>query len=47
MLTIEGTDSANQHIHTDRDTIDHVDRELATDIVRMNVAATATALRAG
>lgn len=46
VLTIEGTDSANQHIHTDRDTIDHVDRELATDIVRMNVAATATALGA-
>ncbi|MDP9135183.1 MAG: M28 family metallopeptidase [Actinomycetota bacterium] len=44
VLTIEGTDSANQHIHSDRDTIDHVDSELATEIVRMNVAATAAAL---
>ena len=44
VLTIEGTDSANEHVHTDRDTLDHVDRELATEIVRMNVAATATAL---
>ena len=46
VLTIEGTDSANQHIHTARDTIEHVDLELATEIVRMNVAATATALAA-
>ena len=44
VLTIEGTDSANEHVHTDRDTLEHVDRELATEIVRMNVAATATAL---
>jgi peptidase M28-like protein len=44
VLTIEGTDSANQHIHSERDTLDHVDRELATEIVRMNVAATAKAL---
>jgi Zn-dependent M28 family amino/carboxypeptidase len=47
VLTIEGTDSANQHIHSDRDTLDHVDRELATEIVRMNVAATAAALDGG
>jgi Zn-dependent M28 family amino/carboxypeptidase len=47
VLTIEGTDSANQHIHSDCDTLDHVDRELATEIVRMNVAATAAALDGG
>ena len=44
VLTIEGTDSANEHIHSDRDTLDHVDRVLAAEIVRMNVAAAATAL---
>ena len=44
VLTIEGTDSANEHVHTDRDTLDYLDRELATEIVRMNVAAIATAL---
>lgn len=36
VLTIEGTDSANERIHTERDTIDHVDPEFAMDIIRMN-----------
>jgi hypothetical protein len=44
VLTIEGADSANMAIHTANDTIDRLDLNLATDIVRMNVAATAVLL---
>jgi Zn-dependent M28 family amino/carboxypeptidase len=44
VLTIEGTDGANEHVHTAGDTLEHVDRELAAEIVRMNVAAAAAAL---
>ena len=45
VLTIEGVDSANTRVHTADDTLEHVDHELAREIVRMNVAATATALQ--
>ncbi len=44
VLTIEGADSANQRVHTADDDLDHVDFELAAEIVRMNVATAATAL---
>lgn len=44
VLTIEGTDDANHNIHTAGDTLDHIDYELALQIVRMNVATTASAL---
>ena len=41
VLTIEGNDSANGHIHTADDLLVHVDYELALEILRMNVAALA------
>jgi Peptidase family M28 len=44
VLTIEGADSANTAIHTANDTSDRLDLDLATEIVRMNVAATAALL---
>jgi Zn-dependent M28 family amino/carboxypeptidase len=44
VLTIEGADGANEHIHTDGDTLAHIDYDLAMQILRMNVAATASAL---
>jgi Zn-dependent M28 family amino/carboxypeptidase len=44
VLTIEGTDGANHNIHTAGDTLDHIDYDLALQVVRMNVATTASAL---
>ena len=44
MLTIEGTDSANDNVHTANDTLDNIDYDLALEILRMNVATTAKAL---
>jgi hypothetical protein len=44
VLTIEGADSANGNIHTADDTLDHIDYPLALEILRMNLAATATLL---
>jgi Zn-dependent M28 family amino/carboxypeptidase len=38
VLTIEGADNANHRIHSSRDTLDHIDYDLALDILRMNVA---------
>jgi len=38
VLTIEGTDSSNNNIHTANDTLDHINCGLALDIVRMNLA---------
>jgi Zn-dependent M28 family amino/carboxypeptidase len=38
VLTIEGTDSANDAVHSERDTIDRVDAGLALQILRMNLA---------
>jgi len=43
VLTIEGTDSANHHVHTTNDTLVFIDSGLAAEILRMNVAAVATA----
>jgi Zn-dependent M28 family amino/carboxypeptidase len=39
VLLIEGNDSANDVVHTSRDTLDRVDDALMTDIVRMGMAA--------
>ena len=38
VLTIEGADNTNSNIHSSRDTIDHINYDLALDILRMNVA---------
>ena len=43
VLTIEGADSANEAIHTARDTLDHIDFGLALEILRMNTAFVARA----
>ncbi|MDF5756947.1 M28 family metallopeptidase [Spongiactinospora sp. TRM90649] len=43
VLTIEGADSANEHVHTEGDTLDHIDHALALGILRMNVATLAAA----
>jgi hypothetical protein len=39
VLTIEGADSANGNIHSDRDVLETVDPALAMEILRMDVAA--------
>jgi hypothetical protein len=44
VLTIEGTDSANDEIHTARDTLDHINFDLALEILRMNTAFIAESL---
>jgi hypothetical protein len=41
VLTIEGADSANGHIHTATDTLNFLDWDFAAEILRMNVAALA------
>ncbi|UOY01414.1 M28 family metallopeptidase [Blastococcus sp. PRF04-17] len=41
VLTIEGADSANGNIHSDRDVLATVTTELAVEILRMNTAALA------
>jgi Zn-dependent M28 family amino/carboxypeptidase len=38
VLTIEGADGANDEIHTARDTLEHVNFDLALEILRMNTA---------
>ena len=42
VLTIEGADNANSRIHSANDTIDHVESDLALEILRMNVAFVAS-----
>ncbi len=44
VLTIEGADGTNARIHTEQDTLVTVDRELAMEILRMNVAFVAETL---
>jgi FMN phosphatase YigB (HAD superfamily) len=44
VLTIEGTDSANDRAHTERDTLETLDLDLALEILRMNVMFVAQAL---
>ncbi|WP_287291232.1 M20/M25/M40 family metallo-hydrolase [Mesorhizobium sp.] len=46
VLTIEGADSANDEIHTSRDTLDRINFDLALEILRMNTAFVAGALTA-
>lgn len=41
VLTIEGADGANGHIHTDQDVMAHVDLALMRGILRLNLAALA------
>ena len=41
VLTIEGGDSANGHIHSANDTLNFIDWSLAAEILRMNIAALA------
>jgi hypothetical protein len=41
VLTIEGTDSSNTNIHTRNDTLNHINYDLALEIVRMNLATAA------
>jgi Peptidase family M28 len=38
VLTIEGADGANDKIHSSNDTIDHINYDLALEILRMNIA---------
>lgn len=47
VLTIEGADGANSFIHTAGDTLDHLNLDLALEILRMNVATVATRLGRG
>ena len=44
VLTIEGADGANDRIHTAGDTLEHLDHDLALEILRMNVAYLVQAL---
>lgn len=44
VLTIEGTDSANERVHTERDTFETLNISLALEILRMNVLFVAQAL---
>jgi len=44
VLTIEGTDGANQNEHTANDTLDHINYDLIVEILRMNTAFVASAL---
>ena len=44
VLTIEGTDSANDRVHSERDTLDTLDIDLALEILHMNVLFVAQAL---
>jgi hypothetical protein len=47
VLTIEGTDSANDRVHTDRDTLETLDTSLALEILRMIAIFVAQALNSG
>lgn len=44
VLTIEGADAANDTVHSERDTLDHLDIDLAVEILRMNTAFVVHAL---
>ena len=37
VLTIEGADNANNRVHSERDSLDRIDYEIAEEILRMNV----------
>lgn len=38
VLTIEGADSSNEAVHSEHDTLERIDGELALEILRMNTA---------
>lgn len=42
VLTIEGADNTNERIHSENDTIDHIDYDTTLEILRMNVGFLAT-----
>ena len=44
VLTIEGADSANANVHTEHDTLDTLDLDLALEILRMNLVFVAQTL---
>lgn len=44
VLTIEGADRTNEHIHSADDTLDHIQYDLAQEILRMNVAFVAATI---
>ncbi|HKO42534.1 MAG TPA: M28 family metallopeptidase [Pyrinomonadaceae bacterium] len=44
VLTIEGADSTNVNIHSEKDTLDKIDSQIAVEILRMNVAFVAEKL---
>lgn len=44
VLTIEGADGTNRRIHTEQDTLQRLDLDLALEILRMNTAFVAVAL---
>jgi Zn-dependent M28 family amino/carboxypeptidase len=44
VLTIEGADGANVRVHTELDTVESCDVDLALEILRMNVAFVAQVL---
>ena len=44
LLTIEGADASNHNIHTANDTLDKVNLELASEILKMNIAVVAQRL---
>ncbi|MCA1458773.1 Zn-dependent exopeptidase M28 [Bradyrhizobium sp. BRP22] len=44
VLTIEGNDKGNESIHTEDDTLVHIDRDLPIEILRMNAAFVAAEL---
>jgi hypothetical protein len=45
VLTIEGADRTNDAIHSARDTLDRINFDLALEILRMNTAFVAEALK--
>jgi hypothetical protein len=44
VLTIEGADAVNEHVHTARDTLDRINFALALEVLRMNTAFVATSV---
>ncbi len=44
VLTIEGADSTNDNIHSEKDTLDKIDSKIALEILRMNVGFVVEAL---
>lgn len=45
VLTIEGADSSNEAVHSEHDTLERIDLELALEILRMNIAFISAELR--